>query len=86
MSHWHFIAIGGHGMSVLAEIALELGHRVTGSDQVAGEEVVRLRGRGAHVDIGHAPDQVAGADVVVVSTAIPPTNVEVVAARERGSR
>lgn len=84
MSHWHFIAIGGHGMSVLAEIALELGHRVTGSDQVAGEEVVRLRARGAHVDIGHAAEQVAGADVVVVSTAIPETNVEVVRAGELG--
>lgn len=84
MSHWHFIAIGGHGMSVLAEIALELGHRVTGSDQVEGEEVVRLRSRGAHVDLGHAPEQVAGADVVVVSTAIPATNVEVVRAGELG--
>ncbi|PWD50027.1 UDP-N-acetylmuramate--L-alanine ligase [Serinibacter arcticus] len=84
MSHWHFIAIGGHGMSVLAEIALELGHRVTGSDQVEGEEVVRLRERGAHVDIGHDADQVVGADVVVVSTAIPPTNVEVVRAGELG--
>lgn len=85
MSRWHFIAIGGHGMSVLAEIALELGHEVTGSDQVEGEEVVRLRERGAHVDIGHAAHQVEGADVVVVSTAIPETNVEVVRARERGT-
>ncbi|WP_098468517.1 UDP-N-acetylmuramate--L-alanine ligase [Serinibacter salmoneus] len=82
--HWHFIAIGGHGMSVLAEIALELGHRVTGSDQVAGEEVVRLRERGARVDIGHAAAQVEGADVVVVSTAIREENVEVVRARELG--
>lgn len=84
MSHWHFIAIGGHGMSVLAEIALELGHRVTGSDQVVGEEVVRLRERGAHVDIGHAAQQAEGADVVVISTAIPATNVEVLRAGELG--
>ncbi|WP_281859428.1 UDP-N-acetylmuramate--L-alanine ligase [Salana multivorans] len=82
--HWHFVAIGGHGMSVLAEIALEQGHRVTGSDQVEGEETLRLRERGARVDIGHAAEQVDGADVVVVSTAIPATNVEVVRARELG--
>lgn len=81
---WHFIAIGGHGMSVLAEIALDLGHRVTGSDQVAGEEVVRLRAQGAQVWIGHDAAQVTGADVVVVSTAIREDNVEVVAARELG--
>lgn len=81
---WHFIAIGGHGMSVLAEIALEQGHVVTGSDQVEGEETLRLRERGARVDIGHAAGQVEGADVVVVSTAIPETNVEVVRARELG--
>ncbi|WP_454294476.1 UDP-N-acetylmuramate--L-alanine ligase [Salana multivorans] len=81
---WHFIAIGGHGMSVLAEIALEQGHVVTGSDQVEGEETLRLRERGARVDIGHAAHQVDGADVVVVSTAIPDTNVEVVRARELG--
>ena len=81
---WHFIAIGGHGMSVLGEIALEQGHVVTGSDQVEGEETLRLRERGARVDIGHAAHQVDGADVVVVSTAIPDTNVEVVRARELG--
>lgn len=83
-AHWHFVAIGGHGMSVLAEIALELGYRVTGSDQVEGEETGRLRERGARVDIGHAAHQISGAQVVVISTAIPETNVEVVAAREAG--
>lgn len=84
MAAWHFIAIGGHGMSVLAEIALEQGHAVSGSDQVEGEETRRLRERGARVHIGHAAQQVRGADVVVVSTAIPETNVEVVRARELG--
>lgn len=82
--HWHFVAIGGHGMSVLAELALGLGHHVSGSDQVEGEETLRLRERGARVFIGHDPSQVAGADVVVVSTAIPDTNVEVVRARSEG--
>ncbi|WP_246071609.1 UDP-N-acetylmuramate--L-alanine ligase [Miniimonas arenae] len=82
--HWHFVAIGGHGMSVLAEIALASGHVVTGSDQVDGEETARLRARGARVFLGHAAEQVEGADVVVVSTAIPADNVEVVAAHGRG--
>lgn len=81
---WHFVAIGGHGMSVLAEIALEIGYVVTGSDQAEGPETRRLRERGALVHIGHAADQVDGADVVVVSTAIPESNVEVVRARELG--
>ena len=81
----HFVGIGGTGMCGLAEILLSLGYKVSGSDLVTTSEVIeRLRRLGAEVRAGHAADHVAGADLVVVSSAVASENPEVRAARERG--
>jgi UDP-N-acetylmuramate--alanine ligase len=68
---FHFIGIGGSGMSGIAEVLLNLGYRVSGSDVAASRATERLASLGAKIHVGHAPDAVAGADVVVVSSAIP---------------
>jgi len=78
----HFVGIGGIGMSGIAQVLLTLGFKVTGSDLVDSDITNRLRGFGAKVFIGHRASQIAGADVVVTSSAIAADNVEVVAARE----
>lgn len=77
----HFIAIGGIGMSGIAEILLDQGYSVQGSDIADNANVQRLRERGATVFVGHAAQNVGEAHVVVVSTAIKPDNPELVAAR-----
>jgi UDP-N-acetylmuramate--alanine ligase len=77
----HFVGIGGSGMSGIAEVLLEIGLPVSGSDARESAAVSRLRAMGAVVAIGHSAGNVAGADVVVRSTAIPEGNVELVAAR-----
>src|SRR3989441_4516904 len=79
----HFVGIGGSGMSGIAEILLNLGYRVTGSDQKKGDAVERLAELGAKVFIGHQASHVEGAHVVVYSSAVSRDNVEVQAARER---
>ncbi|MEW6682578.1 MAG: UDP-N-acetylmuramate--L-alanine ligase [Nitrospirota bacterium] len=79
----HFVGIGGSGMSGIAEVLLTLGYRVTGSDLAVSEATRRLEGLGGTVYIGHRADQVEGAQVVVVSSAVSSSNVEVIAARER---
>jgi UDP-N-acetylmuramate--alanine ligase len=79
----HFVGIGGSGMSGIAEVLLTLGYRVTGSDLAASEATRRLETLGGTVYIGHRADQVEGAQVVVVSSAVSAANVEVAAARER---
>src|SRR5688572_25207892 len=79
----HFIGIGGIGMSGIAEILLNLGYRVTGSDQKRTETVERLEQLGAKVFIGHAAANVETAHVVVYSSAVGRDNVEVQAARQR---
>ncbi len=76
----HFVGIGGTGMCGIAEVLLNMGFEVTGSDLREGEVVQRLRSLGAKVFIGHSPDNVAGSDVVVRSTAVRPDNVEIQAA------
>ena len=73
----HFVGIGGSGMSGIAEVLLNLGYSVQGSDLKAGEATQRLTRLGARVMIGHRAENVAGADVVVVSSAIDATNPEV---------
>ena len=82
--HLHFVGIGGAGMSGIAEVLLNLGYRVTGSDARRGEMVERLERLGAKVFIGHDASQVEGAHVVVYSSAVARDNVEVQAARLRG--
>jgi len=79
----HFIGIGGIGMSGIAEVLHNLGHRVQGSDQSDGANVQRLRDKDIPVFVGHTADNLGDAEVVVVSTAIRKDNPELVAAREK---
>jgi UDP-N-acetylmuramate--alanine ligase len=81
--HIHFVGIGGSGMSGIAEVMLTLGYRVSGSDVAASAATRRLERLGARIAEGHAPEHIAGADAVVVSTAVSPSNPEVIAARAR---
>ena len=78
----HFVGIGGSGMSGIAEVLLNLGYDIRGSDLSVNAATQRLAGLGATVFRGHAAAQIAGADAVVVSTAVKADNPEVVAARE----
>jgi UDP-N-acetylmuramate--alanine ligase len=78
----HFVGIGGTGMCGIAEVLVNLGFEVSGSDLADGDSVRRLARLGCRVAIGHASENVGDAEVVVVSTAVPPTNAEVVRARE----
>lgn len=78
----HFIGIGGAGMCGIAEVLLNQRYVISGSDLREGAVVARLRSLGADVFIGHSANNVAGVDVVVVSTAIDPQNPELLAARE----
>ena len=80
----HFVGIGGIGMSGIAELLLNLGYPVSGSDLKASENSDRLAGLGGQIRIGHQAEHVAGADVVVVSSAVKRSNVEVAAARAAG--
>ncbi len=80
----HFVGIGGIGMSGIAEVLLNLGYQVSGSDQRASEATRRLQGLGGRISIGHRADQVRSADVVVISSAVKPDNPEVETAHERG--
>ena len=73
----HFVGIGGSGMSGIAEVLLNLGYAVQGSDLKVGEATRRLERLGARVMIGHRAENVDGADVVVVSSAIDASNPEV---------
>jgi len=82
--HIYFVGIGGSGMSGIAEVLLNLGYAVWGSDLHEGSSVARLRKLGARIRIGHQADSVEGADVVVISSAVRNDNVEVVEARRRG--
>ena len=77
----HFVGIGGIGMSGIAEVLCNLGYSVQGSDASESANVNRLRDKGIRISIGHKPENLAGADVVVVSTAIKRDNPELLAAR-----
>ncbi|BBO71895.1 UDP-N-acetylmuramate--L-alanine ligase [Desulfosarcina alkanivorans] len=80
--HIHFVGIGGIGMSGIAELLLNLGYRVSGSDLKATDITARLARLGGTIQVGHRAGQIAGADVVVVSSAIDMENPEVAAARQ----
>ena len=83
--HWvHFVGIGGIGMSGIAELLLNLGFKVTGSDMNLSDNVTRIRKLGIDVDIGHDPSNVGNADVLVYSSAVPAENPEIVRARQKG--
>lgn len=81
--HIHMVAIGGVGMSGIAEILLNLGFRVSGSDLRLSPATERLARLGATIHLGHRPEQIAGADVVVYSSAVTAANPEIVEARRR---
>ncbi len=83
VKHIHFVGIGGVGMSGIAEVLVNQGFTVSGSDLSDGAAVRRLRAMGAKVVLGHDAANVALADALVVSTAVKDDNPEVVAARER---
>src|SRR5271154_6130691 len=77
----HFVGIGGIGMSGIAEVLSNLGYTVQGSDASESANVSRLRDKGIAITVGHNAENVAGADVLVVSTAIKRDNPELLAAR-----
>ncbi|HEX7953645.1 MAG TPA: UDP-N-acetylmuramate--L-alanine ligase, partial [Burkholderiales bacterium] len=83
VKHVHFIGIGGAGMSGIAEVMLNLGFDVSGSDISEGAATLRLKTQGARIHIGHDEKNVIGANAVVTSTAVKPDNPEVAAARAR---
>lgn len=80
----HFVGIGGAGMSAIAQVAMDLGVKVTGSDIAWSENTERVEGCGARVYLDHAAAHVGDADAVIVSTAIAKDNPEVAEARRRG--
>lgn len=82
VKHIHFVGIGGAGMCGIAEVLLNEGYHITGSDLSTNRAVERLNSLGIHVSIGHSKEHVLGADVVVRSTAISDDNPEIIAAKE----
>ncbi|MCM5570782.1 UDP-N-acetylmuramate--L-alanine ligase [Burkholderiaceae bacterium FT117] len=83
VKHIHFVGIGGAGMSGIAEVLLNLGYRISGSDVADSATTRRLEALGAAIAIGHAAGNIDGADCVVTSTAVRGDNPEVIAARGR---
>ncbi len=84
LKHAHFVGIGGTGMSGIAEVLLDYELEVSGCDQAEGEATRRLQGLGVKISTGHSPDHLEGVDLLVKSSAVPESNPEVQAARERG--
>lgn len=82
--HIHLVGIGGFGLSAIARVLLGKGYRVSGSDQQANQLTAELTTAGAIVYSGHKAGHVKGADIVLISSAIPDNNPEVAAAREGG--
>lgn len=81
---YHVVGIGGPGMRAIALVLAEMGHQVSGSDIRESMALDRLRAAGISVHVGHDPANVAGADAVTASTAIPAGNIELAAARDAG--
>ncbi len=82
IKHIHFVGVGGSGMSGIAEVLCNLGYTISGSDLSDSSTLKRLASLGIKTYVGHAPDNVVGADAVVTSTAVQSDNPEVVKARE----
>lgn len=82
IEHIHFVGIGGSGMSGIAEVLLNLGYRISGSDLSQSAVTQRLAALGAKISVGHQAEHVKGADAIVTSTAVANSNPEVIAARE----
>jgi len=79
----HFVGLGGSGMSGIAEVLLNLGYGISGSDLADSTTLKRLASLGMKTFVGHSPEQIEGADAVVTSTAVKADNPEVVAARAK---
>lgn len=84
MKHIHLIGIGGSGLSAIARFLVEMGYALSGSDRVETPFVADLRLAGVTISIGHRPENIAGADLVVRSSAISDDNPEVLAAQAAG--
>jgi UDP-N-acetylmuramate--alanine ligase len=84
MKHFHLVGIGGAGLSAIARVLLESGQLVSGSDEQETEFTARLRASGVRIFIGHAAQNIAGAELVLVSSAVASANPEVVAAVQAG--
>jgi UDP-N-acetylmuramate--alanine ligase len=84
IQHIHFVGVGGSGMSGIAEVLCGLGYTVSGSDLSDSSTLKRLAALGIRTSVGHAPENVIGANAVVTSTAVHADNFEVVKARELG--
>jgi UDP-N-acetylmuramate--alanine ligase len=82
--HVHLVGIGGAGLSAVAQVLLGRGYRVSGSDRQLNEMTSKLEAAGATIYEGHAPEQIEGAEMLLVSSAIPPQNPEVQAAIHSG--
>ncbi|RPI75507.1 MAG: UDP-N-acetylmuramate--L-alanine ligase [Desulfobacteraceae bacterium] len=82
VKHIHFVGVGGIGMSGIAELLLNLGYRVSGSDLKESTATRRLSALGGRIFIGHDREHISGADVVVFSSAVTPDNPEIVRAKE----
>jgi len=80
----HLVGIGGAGMSAIARVLIGRGFRVSGSDMQANAQTEALAGEGVRVSIGHDAAHIEGADMLVISSAVPESNAELAAARERG--
>ena len=83
IKHIHFVGIGGIGMSGIAEVLLNLGYRVSGSDMKTSDTTDRLKKIGGEIFIGHRAENITSPHVVVISSAVKKENVEVVAAKEK---
>jgi UDP-N-acetylmuramate--alanine ligase len=84
MTHYHFIGIGGTGLSAIARVLLEKGNTVSGSDQNLSAQAQELKSLGVKVSTGHDPINVTGADIIIRSSAVKDENPEVIAARNAG--
>lgn len=82
--HYHIVGIGGAGMSALAHVLLDQGHHVSGSDLATNRQTAALNIRGVATYQGHHPDYIAGADALLVTSAVRPGHPEVAAAQEAG--
>ena len=82
----HFVGIGGIGMSAIAEVLHEKGFRVTGSDMKRSEVTDRLARKGIAICEGHDRSYLGNPGLVVISSAVPPSNPEVIEAQQRGIR
>jgi len=83
--HVHIVGVGGKGMSAIGAALLDMGKTVSGSDLERSPQAERLVRRGARINLGHSAGQIAGADMVIHSSAIPSDNAELVAARLAGA-